>query len=276
MSSIPKKLKDIFVVNEKIGNGAYGEVYMAKLYNKTDVAIKFEPISSKGSGILKEIDIYNKILKGKTGFPRKIGSGTSSGYNFLAMELLGPSLDKLLKSRRQPFQLETVCQVGVQLVDRLEILHQNKYIHCDLKPENIAIGLNNQSEIYLFDFGCATKIEKADEPLKTGFVCGTFRYISVAAHEGYASFQSDIESLGYVLAYLVNGVLPWDAEAIANNAKNVNDMQEVLAAMLSLKKSNFQHMLYTLPKPISTFLAASRCITHTEMPDYNILRNILK
>lgn len=275
MSTIPKNIADIFVVNEKIGAGAFGQVYMAKFKNEKDVAIKFEPISCKNSFILKEIDICKK-LKGNTGFPKYIGSGISSGFNFLAMELLGPSLEKLLKERGRPFQLETVCQIGAQLVDRLEILHKNKFVHRDLKPENITVGRDNQSEIYLIDFGCATKIEMVDVPLKKPVIYGTFRYISVAAHNGITSFQSDIESLGYVLAYLVNGELPWDAEAIQKKVADVNNIREVLAAMLKLKNSTFQQLLYKLPKAISSFLAASQCITHTEMPDYNILRNILK
>lgn len=277
MSTIPKNINNIFFVNEKIGNGSFGEVYMAKFKKKNgeikDVAIKFEPLTSQS--IRREIDII-KTLKGNVGFARIFGSGTASGYRFLAMELLGPSLDMFLKKRGRPFQLETVCKIGENLVDRLEVLHKKMFVHCDLKPENIAVGRNNQSDIYLIDFGCATKITNLSVPLKTSTIIGTLRFISVAAHEGIISFQSDIESLGYVLAYLVTGELPWGLEVIAKEVANVNNLIEVYAAVMNMKKSTFEKLLHSLPKPITSFLAASRCITHTQMPDYNVLRNILK
>ncbi len=38
------------------------------------------------------------------------------------------------------FSLKTVIQIGVQLVDRLQQLHDKGFLHSDLKPENIMIN----------------------------------------------------------------------------------------------------------------------------------------
>lgn len=39
---------------------------------------------------------------------------------------------------------------------RLETLHRLGYVHCDLKPDNIMTGCeNNDANIYLIDFGLA-------------------------------------------------------------------------------------------------------------------------
>ncbi len=75
------------------------------------------------------------------------------------MEKLGNNLKQLLrKIPKHRFSLKTVVQIGSQLINRLEVLHNKGYIHSDLKPENILIGsrdLSNpaSSVVYLVDFG---------------------------------------------------------------------------------------------------------------------------
>ena len=49
--------------------------------------------------------------------------------------------------------------IGLQLIDRLEALHKIGYIHRDIKPDNLAIGLKEKNKIiYLIDFGLSKKI----------------------------------------------------------------------------------------------------------------------
>lgn len=227
MATIPKKIKDDFVVGKKIGGGSFGEVYEAKFHRKDgaiiDIAIKFEPVSAQKQYIPKEIRIL-KSFKGNLGFAKYVGCGIASEFNFVAMQLLGPSLGQLL-NKYGPFQLESVCEIGKQMVDRLEILHQKNWVHSDLKPENIVIGQNDRSVIYLVDFGLATEFEIADTPKKSSVVGGTSRFMSVGAHEGFISYQNDIESLGFLLAYLVKKELPWDAEQIVMMLKNIDKRQ---------------------------------------------------
>jgi serine/threonine protein kinase len=48
--------------------------------------------------------------------------------------------------------------MGLQLIDLLEKFHDQGFIHCDLKPDNIMIGnyVNDPSTmnlLYLIDFG---------------------------------------------------------------------------------------------------------------------------
>jgi serine/threonine protein kinase len=51
-----------------------------------------------------------------------------------------------------------VIQIGLQLITRLDNLHEQGFLHMDLKPENILIGSDNygdkeSSKLYLIDFG---------------------------------------------------------------------------------------------------------------------------
>jgi len=42
------------------------------------------------------------------------------------------------------------------MLDAIEILHNQGYIHCDIKPSNFAMGLKKKrSEVFIIDFGLA-------------------------------------------------------------------------------------------------------------------------
>lgn len=47
-------------------------------------------------------------VKGKPGFGKIFAYGKTDGYNFIAMELLGPSLKSLFAANKKPFTLQTV------------------------------------------------------------------------------------------------------------------------------------------------------------------------
>ena len=46
--------------------------------------------------------------------------------------------------------------IGLEMIDRIKVIHSQNYIYRDIKPENIMIGdINNYSTLYLIDFGLA-------------------------------------------------------------------------------------------------------------------------
>jgi serine/threonine protein kinase len=82
-------------------------------------------------------------------------NGIFMDHKYLLMELIGTDLDDLKKQRKnERISIKSVLMIGLQVVDRLEALHRIGYLHRDVKPDNIAIGLNEKNKvIYLFDFG---------------------------------------------------------------------------------------------------------------------------
>jgi serine/threonine protein kinase len=56
------------------------------------------------------------------------------------LEKLGLSVKDVLKKNKKHFSLKCVMSLGVKLVDLLEVFHDEGFIHCDLKPDNIMIG----------------------------------------------------------------------------------------------------------------------------------------
>lgn len=82
-----------------------------------------------------------------------------SGYDeandlyYIVMNKLDEDLNTIIKRTvDQQLTLQSTINIGLQLLDRLEILHEKGIVHRDLKPKNIMIDYRKQ-EINLIDFG---------------------------------------------------------------------------------------------------------------------------
>ena len=102
-----------------------------------------------------------------------------------------------------------------QMIKRVEYVHNTRLIHRDIKPENFQIGKDNKSHLlYLTNFRNAKKyMSSTGKHLKFADGAnpgGTMRYASINAHVGIeCSRRDDMESLAYLLIYLLKGELPW-------------------------------------------------------------------
>ncbi|VDN04374.1 unnamed protein product [Thelazia callipaeda] len=206
----------------KINFGTFGSIYSATdTFTGKKVALKFVTrlIEHKNFQLRHEYGVYN-VLKNIFGFPKVYWFGTEFDHEILVMQLLGPSLAQLYKYCDYSFTSETITEIGQQMLDRLRILHLNGYIHCDVKPHNFLMGINDDEETcYLVDYGLARCYRSNDEirshiSLEGGRrSVGTVKYASINNHEGCTlSRRDDLESLGYVLIEFINRTLPWSMQ----------------------------------------------------------------
>lgn len=56
-------------------------------------------------------------MQGTEGFPTLFGTGTENDYNYLALEMLGPSLEDLFNYCGRKFSLKTVLILAEQSVN---------------------------------------------------------------------------------------------------------------------------------------------------------------
>lgn len=101
----------------------------------------------------------------------------------MVFELLGPSLEDLFNYCSRRLSLKTVLLLADQLISRLQYTHSKGYIHRDVKPGNILMGIGTQGNtVYLTDIGLAKEIEDSD--IRKYHVVGTLRFASIRAHLG--------------------------------------------------------------------------------------------
>ena len=134
----------------------------------------------------------------------------------MATDLLGPSLEDLFNLCGSKFTLKTTLMVFYQLLERIETMHEKNYIHRDIKPDNIMMGMGDQSNIvHMIDFGLTRLVIDPKTgthiPFRSGKnLIGTCRYVSVNSHLGFElSRRDDLLTLGYVIINFIKGGLPW-------------------------------------------------------------------
>ncbi len=147
---------------------------------------------------------------------------------FIVMELLeGQTLSQMMG--RQPFAIEKLLGMAIQIADALESAHAKGIVHRDIKPANIFVTLSGQVKI--LDFGLA-KMERGeggagavsqmetlvatDELTKAGATVGTVSYMSPEQARGQlVDARTDLFSLGTVLYQMATGTLPFPGDTSA-------------------------------------------------------------
>src|SRR4029078_9787564 len=152
--------------------------------------------------------------------------------HFIVMELLdGESLADRI--RRGPLDIETVLNLGVQIVDALESAHSKGIVHRDLKPANIFVTSRGQAKILDFAFASSDKQQKApaesmmptaklDDLTSAGSTIGTVNYMSPEQARGEVTdARTDLFSFGTVLYQMATGQLPFQGETSAVTFDNI-------------------------------------------------------
>jgi casein kinase 1 len=270
-------INDTYILGRKIGSGTFGQVYLGRHQHKgTKVAIKLEPLDNRNHILQHEYQVYKDIYNPNAGICKCHYFGLEDDYAVLVVDLLGKSLGSLFAKCGGSFSLKTVLMLADQMISRLEYLHENNYIHRDLKPDNMMIGrdhLNNQ--IFLIDYGLAKKYRDNNNRhiswKEGGKMVGTARYASLNSHKGYQlSRRDDMISLAYILIYFLKGRLPW--QKVKGNSKDekYNNISKLKGGLGS------KTLCSDLPKEFKVFLDYCCGMEFTQVPDYNYLRNLFK
>ncbi len=121
--------------------------------------------------------------------------GASSGYNYLAMQLVeGFPLSNLLARRRawltgtapadlhrlailpEAEYVREIVRLLVRIARALEHAHAHDIVHRDVKPSNILIERENEERVYLSDFGLARDLNDLSTSQSSSWV-GTLPYM---------------------------------------------------------------------------------------------------
>ncbi|XP_014646973.1 PREDICTED: serine/threonine-protein kinase VRK2 [Ceratotherium simum simum] len=285
-----------WVLGKMIGSGGFGLIYLAFPTSKPDKdarhVIKVE--YQENGPLFSELKFYQRAAKKDCikkwielkqldylGIPLFYGSGLTEfkgrSYRFMVMERLGIDLQKI-SDQHGTFKKSTVLQLGIRMLDVLEFIHENEYVHGDIKAANLLLGYKNPDRVYLADYGlcyryCPNGNHKQYQENPRKGHNGTIEFTSLDAHRGVAlSRRSDLEILGYCLLRWLCGKLPWE--------RNLKDPVAVQTAKTNLLDELPESVLKWAPSgssccEIAQYLACAHNLAYDEKPNYQMLKKIL-
>lgn len=195
---------------DRLGGGAFGEVYRALAPDGELVAVKWLTRTLDDQAVQRELASLRTI--GKLQHPyllRTRAHHTLNGRLVLIMDLANGSLSDRLKQCREgglkAIPVEELLAYFRQAAEGLDYLHKNKVIHRDIKPQNL-LFLKGRAQ--LADFGLAR--EQDGSTALTSLICGTPAYMPPETWQNKISFHSDQYSLAaaYVEMRLGRPVYP--------------------------------------------------------------------
>ncbi|NXI50655.1 VRK2 kinase, partial [Chloroceryle aenea] len=283
-------------LGSQIGQGGFGLIYLASPQTHVPVeddavhVIKVEYLEN--GPLFTELKFYQRAAKQEhirkwmnlkkvkcLGIPVFWGSGLAEykgkSYRFMVMERLGKDLQRIFEDCGSRFKKETVLQLGARMLDTLEYIHENEYVHGDIKAANLLLGYTNPHEVYLADYGLSYRYcpngnhKQYQENPRKGHN-GTIEFTSIDAHKGVApSRRGDLEILGYCMLQWLCGKLPWEQnlkDPVAVQTAKTKFMDELPDSVMELGLSGSE---------ISKFLACVYGLAYDEKPKYKVLKEIL-
>ena len=163
-----------------------------------------------------------------------------------------------------------------QLLERVQHMHERNYIHRDIKPDNIMMGLGQESNtVHLIDFGLTRLVINPKTGQHIPFIgrknlIGTCRYVSVNSHKGFElSRRDDLITLGYVMINLIKGNLPWQNIRISKNSARYSKVGKF--------KEDYpiEKLCEGCPVQFQIYMHYVTCMQFEEAPNFDLLKNLI-
>lgn len=199
-----------------LGRGGFGEVFEVKVHNLTQTSHKvyarkyFSPCPENDNTAVKEladlrqrflVEIKTQCHLNKINYDSIapiVLFNTNGDKPYFVMELAECNLKKSIGFGMSD---EEKHNAVVQVIKGLATIHDNNFIHRDLKPDNILKYKDGRFKIT--DFGIVKDIDSIRAEVKTRFMAkelGTDGYRAPEIDEdGLFSPQSDIYALGKII-----------------------------------------------------------------------------
>ena len=205
------KIKD-FTLIKILGTGSFSVVYLAR-YNDNGLLYALKKIhkTKYGETVKREVEIMQRL---KHPFIVNVeGFFETKNHFFIVSEYIdGIELFYFLKNvkKENPYiftknNYQLTKLIISQIILALEFMHNNDFVHLDIKPENILI--NKFGYIKIVDLGFARRLNKNIKNeyhilYRNDKIEGTIEYLSPEMLRKYYGKCSDIWALGILLIEL--------------------------------------------------------------------------
>lgn len=232
---------------QKIGEGGFGEVYMAEQREpvRRKVALKIIKLGMDTKQVIGRFEAERQALAlmEHPNIARVLdGGSTESGRPYFVMELVrGVPITHFCNENK--ISTEDRLRLMMQVCQAIQHAHQKGIIHRDIKPSNVLVTRHDHQAVpKVIDFGVAKALQQdlTDKTIFTRFqeFVGTPAYMSPeqAQMNGLdIDTRSDIYSLGVLLYELLTGHTPFDGQQLLQ--AGYDEMRRHLREVEPLKPS---------------------------------------
>jgi len=215
-STETKVLECKYSLLKRIGEGVFGEVYLAKLKDKSDNRQFALKKLSKNHPKFRRASVTREVNAGKLldhqGIIHFEETFETASSIYLVMEYFGGcDLFSSLEDRSyKPYSEQVAKEIFKQVFAAVTHCHQRGIAHRDIKLENIL--LDKDGRIKLIDFGLCDYVMDVGNAIR--LCCdsvGSPAYISpeILTGKSYDGFKADVWSSGVVLYALLFGCFPF-------------------------------------------------------------------
>ena len=203
------------VILEKIGAGAFGDVYRAREPRlDRQVALKFfRPHRLSLSQLTSDVIEEGRLLA-RVRHPNVVtvhGAKHLDGQFGIWMEFVEGSTLEEIVAEQGPLSATEAMAIGRDLCGALTALHEAGILHRDIKARNVM--REESGRVVLMDLGISCEIDR-EIPIRQ---YGTPLYAAPEVLlENSSSRQGDIYSLGVLLYFLVSGRYPVTGATLAD------------------------------------------------------------
>ena len=199
---VEKLYNNKYIKVSKIGGGSFGAVYLVKDKDTNNLyAMKKFYLDNLGNGgAKKQYEILSKF--NHENIHKVIDMFISKNNNqYLITQYYQNNLYDYVK---QKLPERIIKQIILQILNGINYLHNLKYIHRDIKPDNIL--LSSKGKIILTDFDlCRQESKGKDDPMTRTAVTLYYRAPEIFYGDSFYGNKIDIWSIGCVFAELIIG-----------------------------------------------------------------------
>ena len=232
---------------EKVGEGGFGEVWMAEQREpvKRRVALKIIKLGMDSRQVVARFEAERQALAmmDHPNIAKVFDAGaTDTGRPYFVMELVrGVKITEYCDNNALPTHER--LKLFIFVCQAIQHAHQKGIIHRDIKPSNILVTLHDGVPVpKVIDFGIAkaTQGELTDKTVFTQFqqFIGTPAYISPEQAEMSGldiDTRADIYSLGVLLYELLVGQTPFDAKEMMKGG--IDALRQIIREKQPIKPS---------------------------------------
>ncbi|KAG6830709.1 hypothetical protein H0H92_015185 [Tricholoma furcatifolium] len=247
-----------YALGRMLGSGYSGSIFEAThIHNGQVVALKIQDVDHECPTNNYERYLYPLLMGGK-GMPTLWASGVQGEWDYLALDLLGSSLDGYYKSNggpNTPFDLGTTCAIAMQLISRLETMHTRGVLHRDIQLGNSVVGRGtDQRLLYMIDFGFSKRYIDPH----------TKRHIP----DSKAKLPSRRDDLEAVALLLIHVLTPRGLAWTRDGVPKTDAAHDILKG--KKRRARPEDLCRHLPDEFEEFLRYSRSLKFAEQPDYTL------